>query len=150
MPNTSADDRTPVTAQVSEGTEVAIDADDVRQSIDITSVISIVPVTFRFAADAKTPGGFKEQTVAVDRPPATDTFVLLQSVQLSHPLAELSHRPVTENDLQHLNERPLSELAVNVFLRGLDDVVCQVRLTDADQHDAIEVRATILFFTRHS
>lgn len=146
MPNISADDRNPATAQVSEGTEVAMDADDVRQSIDITSVISIVPVTFRFAADVNTSGDFKEQTVAVDRPPGIKTFVLLQSVQLSHPLAELSDRPVTENDHQYLNERPLSECAVNVFLRGLDNVVCQVRLTDADQHDAIEVTATILFF----
>ena len=104
---------------------------------DVTSIVSVVGADFAFQQNANTPGRFLEQTRPVTRPPGSGFFVGVNTIRSSF----------TSNNFQTLTERPLGQIFVSVGLRGTD-LVCQVRLTDSNSDDPIDirVRAFIAFF----
>jgi hypothetical protein len=108
------------------------------QQVNVSSIVSIVSAEFLFQENSNTPGRFLEQSRVVNVPPGTGFFVGLNVIGDAF---------VTSN-FTSLRERPLGQFYVAVGLRNPNVLVCQVRLTDANSDDPIEirVRAFIAFF----
>lgn len=131
----------PATLQPPPGKQVAISAvGTVQQALEVSTIIGVAPVTFVFNENSNTPGRLLEQTVVVNRPdPNSGFFIMLAGISGAF----------TTSDFQFLTERPLGQFLAQVFLRGTDNLVCQVRLTDSNSDDPVSlfVTAVIVFFT---
>ncbi len=108
------------------------------QQVNVSSIVSVVGADFTFQENSGTPGRFLEQTRVVSRPPGSGFFVGVNVFRGSF----------TTPNFLFLAERPLGQFNVSVGLRGTNTLVCQVRLTDSNQDDPIDirVRAFIAFF----
>ena len=113
--------------------------DDEAAQVDVASIVSLVAVSFVFQENANNPGRVLQQTRSVSRPPGSGFFTGLN----------LFKHSFTTSNFQFLTERPLGEFSVSLgLLADNQTLVCQVRLTDSNQNDSIDIRVGgfIVFF----
>ncbi|MGF6312795.1 hypothetical protein ABIB82_006757 [Bradyrhizobium sp. i1.8.4] len=84
------------------------------------------------------PGRPTTQTAQFTSPPGSGALITLRSV---------SGAFVTDGGA-HLTERPLGQFVTNVFFSGPNTLACQIRLSDSNSDDPIQVwvNGTLLFF----
>lgn len=121
---------------VPEGKTVS-NLEGIATAADITSVIKVASYTFTFKENQNTPGRLLEQSVVVDVPNGAGFFVC----------TPYTTGAFTNANFDLLTERPLGQFYVNAGLRG-NNLVCSVRLTDANADDPIliEVTAIAVFY----
>ncbi len=99
------------------------------------SSIGVIPFTFEFKVKPVTgtpaPGAVHEDTRVVTIPTGAGFFITLNYIDGGF----------RENDLNTLRERPIGQFFISVGMRG-NNLVCQVRMTDANSDDPITVRAS--------
>jgi len=105
--------------------------DDEAVQVNVASIVSVVGVNFTFQENANTPGRVLQQTRSVTRPAGSGFFTGLNFFKSSF----------TTSNFQFLTERPLGEISVSLgLLADNQTLVCQVRLTDSNQDDPIDIR----------
>lgn len=102
-------------------------------TVNVSSIVSVASQVFTFNENSNSPGRFLEKSVVINVPSGTGFFTCIPTFMGAF----------TTGDFQNLTERPLGEFFVSIGLRG-NNLVCQVRLTDANGDDPIYIKVTAI------